>query len=150
MQSLLTSQWTNSLTRLHVDLNNIFRKCCSTWQQSYYLCKRKRKIIAYKDYFKDFYASLDKATQEKVLYVLMLLKTQDRLPVKFIKSIGNGLYELRIEYNGNIYRIFFVFDNGSVVVLFNCFQKKTQKTPASEIKKAIKLKEEYYGSKSKQ
>jgi len=109
----------------------------------------KRKIIAYKNYFKDFYDSLDGATQEKVLYVLMLLKTQDRLPVKFIKSVGNGLYELRIEYNGNIYRVFFVFDGGMVVVLFNCFQKKTQKTPASEIKKAIRLKEEYYGSKNK-
>jgi len=109
-----------------------------------------RKIIAYKSYFKDFYDSLDEATQEKVLYVLMLLRTQDRLPTKFIKSIGNDLYELRIEYNGNIYRIFFVFDEGRIVVLFNCFQKKTQKTPASEIRKAIKLKQEYYASKNKQ
>lgn len=108
-----------------------------------------RKIIAYKHYFKDFFNGLDAQTQEKVLYVLMLLRTQDRLPVKFIKSIGDGLYELRIEYGGNIYRIFFVFDSGALVILFNCFQKKTQKTPKDEIKKAMKLKEEYYGSKGK-
>ena len=31
-----------------------------------------------------------------------------------------------------------------LVVLFNGFQKKTQKTPAGEITKALKIKEEYY------
>lgn len=110
-----------------------------------------RKIIAYKDYFNTFFAELDKGTQDKVLYVLMLLRTQDRLPTKFIKAIRDGLFEVRIEYNSNIYRIFFVFDGNKIVVLFNGFQKKTQKktqkTPANEIKKALKLKEEYYASK---
>lgn len=108
----------------------------------------KRTIIAYKDYFNVFFAQLDTNTQDKVLYVLMLLRTQDRLPTKFIKLIRNGLYELRVEYNGNIYRIFFIFDGNKIVVLFNGFQKKKQKTPQSEINKALKLKEEYYGSKN--
>ncbi len=66
------------------------------------------------------------------------------MPVKFIKFIGNELYELRISYNGNIYRLFFIFDEGQVVILFNGFQKKTQKIPSSEIEKAQRLKEEYY------
>ena len=105
-----------------------------------------RKIIAYKDYFNTFFAELDKGTQDKVLYVLMLLRTH-RLPTKFIKAIRDGLFEVRIEYNSNIYRIFFVFDGNKIVVLFNGFQKKTQKTPTNEIKKALKLKEEYYASK---
>lgn len=109
----------------------------------------KRKIIAYRHYFEDFFNEIDKQTQEKILYVLMLLRTQDRLPVKFIKYIGDGLYELRVEYNGNIYRVFFVFDSGKLVILFNCFQKKTKKTPADEIKKAMRLKEEYYENKDK-
>lgn len=69
------------------------------------------------------------------------------MPVKFIKAIRDGLYELRILYNGNIYRLFFIFDEGQIVVLFNGFQKKTQKTPSSEIEKAFKIKEEYYESK---
>ena len=30
------------------------------------------------------------------------------------------------------------------LVLFNGFQKKTQKTPTSQIAKALKIKEEYY------
>lgn len=106
-----------------------------------------RRIIAYKDYFNTFFAELDKGTQDNVLYILMLLRTQDRLPTKFIKAIRDGLFDVRIEYNGNIYRIFFVFDGNKIVVLFNGFQKKTQKTPDNEIKKALKLKDEYYASK---
>ncbi len=81
---------------------------------------------------------------QKVKYVLSLLGTEDRMPVKFIKLIQDGLYELRISYEGNIYRIFFIFDEGNIVILFNGFQKKTQKTPRSEIKKALKIREEYY------
>lgn len=92
-------------------------------------------------------ATLTEKEQEKVQYGLLLLKTQDRLPGKFVKFIRDGLYELRTEYRGNIYRVFFIFDEGAIVVLFNGFQKKTQKTPPSEIEKALKIKEAYYGDK---
>jgi len=37
-----------------------------------------------------------------------------------------------------------------MVVLFNGFQKKTQKTPKSEIEKALKIKEEYFSAKLKE
>ena len=107
----------------------------------------KRRIVAYKNYYKDFFESLDAGTQEKILYGMLLLKTQERLPSKFVKAIRDGLYELRIEWQGNIYRIFFCFDQGQIVVLFNCFQKKTQKTPQKEINKALKLKAEYEENK---
>lgn len=103
----------------------------------------KRRIIAYRNYYKDFFESLNEDTQEKILYGMLLLKTQERLPSKFVKPIRDGLFELRIEWQGNIYRIFFCFDEGQVVVLFNGFQKKSQKTPTKEINKALKLKAEY-------
>lgn len=79
----------------------------------------------------------------------MLLQTQDRMPVKFMRLIDDGLYELRIEYQSNIYRIFFCFDEGRIVILFNGFQKKSEKTPKKEIDKAKSLKTEYYESKNK-
>ena len=91
--------------------------------------------------------TLTEKVQEKVLYGLLLLKTQERLSAKFVKYIRDELYELRTEYNGNIYRVFFIFDKGQVVVLFNGFQKKTQKTPNNEIEKALRIKEAYYGDK---
>ena len=109
----------------------------------------EREIIAYKNYFKEFFDHLDPETQDKILYVLMLLQTQDRIPLKFIKSVREGLYELRSEWKGNIYRIFFCFDEGYVVILFNGFQKKSRKTPLKEINTALLLKKEYYGSKGK-
>ena len=109
----------------------------------------ERKIIAYKGYFKEFLNSLDARTQDKILYVLMLLETQDRIPVKFMRLIDEGLYELRIEYQSNIYRIFFCFDGGRIVILFNGFQKNSEKTPKKEIEKAKILRKEYYGSKNK-
>ena len=64
--------------------------------------------------------------------------------------VRDGIYELRTEYGGNIYRVFFIFDEGEIVVLFNGFQKKTQKTPQNEIEKAIKIKEAYYADKQSQ
>ena len=52
--------------------------------------------------------------------------------------------------NSNIYRVFFIFDEGNIVVLFNGFQKKTQKTPNKEIKLALQIKETYYADKQSQ
>ena len=107
----------------------------------------KRRILTYGGYFEAFMNTLKEKEQEKIQYGLILLKTQDRLPKKFIKLIRDGLYELRAEYGGNIFRVFFIFDEGKVVVLFNGFQKKTQKTPPNEIEKALKIKEAYYADK---
>lgn len=111
------------------------------------MTREERKILAYKNYFVDFINSLKKEETRKIFYVLDMLKTRDRINSKFIKFIREELYELRAEYNGNIFRVFFIFDDGNIIVLFNGFQKKSQKTPKSEIETALKLKGEYYESK---
>ena len=115
-----------------------------------YLCTMIRKILTYGGYFEAFMETLKEKEQEKIQYGLLLLKTQNRLSKKFVKLIRDGVYELRTEYAGNIYRVFFIFDDGQIVVLFNGFQKKTQKTPQNEIEKAIKIKEAYYADKQSQ
>ena len=107
----------------------------------------RRKIITYGGYFERFITTLTDKERRKIDYIISLLETEDRMPVKFIKYIRDGLYELRMEYGSNIYRIFFIFDEGQIVVLFNGFQKKDQKTPKQEIEKALKIKEAYYGDK---
>ncbi len=84
-----------------------------------------RRILTYGGYFESFMSGLTDREQEKIQYGLLLLKSQDRLPLKFVKLIRDGLYELRTEYGGNIFRVFFIFDEGHVVVLFNGFQKKS-------------------------
>ncbi|MBO5596918.1 MAG: type II toxin-antitoxin system RelE/ParE family toxin [Bacteroidales bacterium] len=105
------------------------------------------RVYTYKRYFLDFYEAQDDDVKEKIDYALMLLKTQSRISTKFVKQIEEGIFELRAEYKSNIYRIFFIFDSGNIVVLFNGFQKKTQKTPRAEIEKAKRIKKEYYESK---
>ncbi len=112
-----------------------------------YLCHVKHKIITYGGYFERFIATLSAKELSKLNYIISLLETEERMPVKFIKFIRDGLYELRMEYNSNIYRVFFIFDEGQIIVLFNGFQEKTQKTPSSEIEKALKIKEAYYADK---
>ena len=110
-----------------------------------------RQIIFHGDYFLDFYKELDGKVKTKIQYVLELIKQIERVPVKFLAPISGyeGLYEVRVEYQSNIYRIFCCFDEGKLVVLFNGFQKKTQKTPKDEIEKAMRLKAEYFKLKSK-
>lgn len=100
-----------------------------------------RRIIAYKEYFSDFIKKLSKDEINKIRRALDLFKVEDKIPSHFIKFIRDGIYE---------FRIFFIYDGDIIVVLFNAFKKKTQKTPDSEIKKAIKLKEEYYDAKRNQ
>ena len=109
----------------------------------------ERKIRAYKNYFTDFISSISELEARKVFYVLDMLKMQERLSTKFVKHIDDGIFELRAEHGGNIFRVFFIFDEGNIVLLFNGFQKKSQKTPRKEIEQAKKLKIEYYAEKGK-
>ena len=105
-----------------------------------------REIIAYKNYFLDFYEDLPNNVQAKIEWTLQLIRVTRQVPEKYFKHIEGtkGLYEIRVEVGSNIYRIFCFFDKGNLVVLGNGFQKKTQKTPKQEIIKALKIIEEYY------
>jgi phage-related protein len=63
----------------------------------------------------------------------------------------DGIYEVRVITPFKNIRILWFFNEGELVILVNCFVKKTQKTPKKEIKLAERLKLEYliekYGGK---
>ena len=105
-----------------------------------------RTVSTYGKYFFDFYNNLDKDLQAKIDWVFELVKTVDHIPKKYFQHLENtdGLFEIRIEFESNIYRIFCFFDEGNLVILINAFQKKTQKTPKSQIELAKKLKKQYF------
>ena len=109
----------------------------------------KREIKFYKHYFNEFYVAQTDKVRKKIAQTLVWLQTLDRLPVTILKSIEGkkGLLEIRVEFGGDIFRVFCCFDEGSLVILFNGFQKKTQKTPSGEIDKAERLMKEYFESK---
>ena len=105
-----------------------------------------REIIFYKEYFGDFFESQNAKVKDKIDEVLFMITILERIPTKFFKSIEGikGLFEIRIEYESSIYRIFCCFDKGNLVVLFNGFHKKSQKTPPKELAKAEKIMGEYF------
>lgn len=105
-----------------------------------------RKLSSYGKYFFDFYSKLDKDLQEKFDWVFELIKTVDRIPGKYFQHLENtdGLFEIRVEYESNIYRVICFFDEGNLVILLNAFQKKTQKTPRAELELAKRLKKQYF------
>lgn len=113
-----------------------------------YLCSMIREIIAYKNYYCDFMAKLSENEQMKIRRALLLFSDTERIPYHYIKYIEDDIYEFRVNYGNNEFRIFFIYDGEKLVILFNAFRKKAQKTPRSEIIKAKRLKQEYYEYKN--
>jgi phage-related protein len=111
--------------------------------------KTIREILFYKKDFEEFFESQSQKVKNKIDEVLFMFTILERIPTKVFKSIEGvkGLFEIRIEYESNIYRIFCCFDKGNLIVLFNGFQKKSQKTPLTEIEKAKKIMQEYFNEK---
>jgi len=111
----------------------------------------ERQILFFRNYFLDFYFGQSLRVQEKFDYVLSVVKTMQNVPKKFLKHLegSDGLYEIRIEVGSDIYRAFCCFDAGNLVVLFNAFHKRSQKTPRDELVEAVKLMNEYFLEKRK-
>jgi phage-related protein len=108
-----------------------------------------RNIFYYKSYYLDFFDTLNSDVKKKFNWTLKVIATLERVPGKYFKHIQNstGLYEIRVESGGNIFRVFCFFDKGKMIILINGFQKKSQKTPKKEIEIAEKLKKQYFDEK---
>ncbi|SRR6266540_398934 len=109
-----------------------------------------REIIFYETDFGDkpveeFLAGLDAAVRAKVVRTLELLRTQQMVPTKFWKKLsGSDLWEVRLEYAGNIYRVLAAFAKNNRVVLLHAFQKKSQKTPRQDMEIALQRQKRYF------
>jgi len=108
-----------------------------------------REVIAYKDYFEKFLSRQPIKIQDKIFKVIEAIETLERVPSHYLRKITgiDGLYEARIQLASDIWRIFCFFDGDRLVILLNGFQKKTQKTPSKEIKRAERLMKQYYMDK---
>ena len=106
-------------------------------------------MIFYKDYFEKFFLKQSLKVKAKIIWTIELIEELERVPENYLKHIEstNGLYEIRVKFGRDIFRIFCFFDQGKLIILANGFQKKKQKTPKEEIKKALKIMEEYSNEK---
>jgi phage-related protein len=107
--------------------------------------KKIRTVFLYKDYFTDFFNQQKQKVKAKIIWTFRLIETIQQVPEDYLKHLEgtDELYEIRVQHGSDIFRIFCFFDEGKLIVLANGFQKKTQKTPRSEIEKALKIKREY-------
>lgn len=70
---------------------------------------------------------LSEPERGKILRALLLLETEDKIPRHYIKFVCDGVYEFRVSYCNKEFRIFFIYDGDTIVVLFNCYTKKLKK-----------------------
>ena len=105
-----------------------------------------RTIVIYKDYFNEFFVKQRQKVRDKIIWTFDLIEEIQRVSETYLKHLGDGLYEIRVQFGSDIFRIFCFFD-GPLLVLANGFQKKSEKIPRQEIDKALKIKEEYFNEK---
>ncbi|MCL6102908.1 MAG: hypothetical protein M1292_10520 [Bacteroidetes bacterium] len=63
----------------------------------------ERQVIAYKNYFLDFYENQSDNVQAKIEWTLNLIRVTRQVPEKYFKHLegAKGLYEIRIEVGSN-------------------------------------------------
>ena len=96
-----------------------------------------------------FLDSLSGKQAQKVLWVLRLVEELPSVPTQYFKKLvgTDDIWEVRIGFGNDIFRLLGFLDQGQLVVLTNGFAKKTQKTPAQEIAVAEQRKHEYLSRK---
>lgn len=104
-----------------------------------------RTVFAYKTYFNNFFVKQRSKVRDKIIWTIWIIEHLQHIPEEYFKHLedADGLYEMRIQQGSDTFRIFCFFDEGNLVVLANGFQKKTQRIPKNEIKKALKIKKQY-------
>ena len=81
----------------------------------------------------------------KIAWVLKLVRQMDSVPVNYFKKLVNtdDLWEIRVDFGRDTFRLLGFFDGKELIVLTNSFQKKSQKTPLKEIRLAESRKSDY-------
>ena len=99
---------------------------------------------------RNFLMKQTKKPEKKILYNVDRAKFT--LDPKIFKKLTGDIWEFRAKYRSQEYRLFAFWDKrfgkNTLVIATHGLIKKTQKTPKSEIDKALKIRD-YYFSKNK-
>jgi len=109
-----------------------------------------KKIVFYKAGsgkcpIQEYLDTLSDKQVTKVAWVLKLVREVDPVPSNYFKKLVNtdNIWEARVDVGRDTFRLLGFFHGRELIVLTNSFQKKSQKTPAKEIKLAERRKKEY-------
>jgi len=93
----------------------------------------------------EFIDSLPGKVAQKIVWVLKLLEDLEIVPSSYFKKLvgTEEIWECRIQFGSNTYRIFCFFIDNSVILIHG-FVKKSQKTPAGEIERAEAYRRDFF------
>jgi phage-related protein len=100
---------------------------------------------------KSFIKSCDQAVKDKFVRYINYVEGGIVKKEFFKKLSGTNIWEFRVKEANNIYRLLAFMDNAEKptwVICTHGFQKKSQATPAKEIKRAVDMMNEYMEYKS--
>lgn len=109
------------------------------WNIIYYSVAVKEDILSLPDSLLAKYIKLSE----------LMIQYGANLGMPHTKSVGNGLFELRIKGKEGIARVFYCTMVGKEIIMLHSFIKKTDKLPAKEIKTALKRLKEFQSEKTK-
>lgn len=93
----------------------------------------------------DFLDGLESKQAQKVTWVLRLIAEMDPVPSQYWKKLSHtdDIWEARVNFGGDTFRLLGFYADKDLVVLTNGFQKKSQKIPRNEIRIVEQRKRHY-------
>ena len=97
----------------------------------------------------EFLTGLPPKAVLKIRWVLEDALSSDQVAAKFLKKLPGTehLWEIRVQYGGDAYRLLSFMHGARVIVVLSAFSKKTDRVPALEIELAHQRRREYLGRK---
>jgi phage-related protein len=97
-------------------------------------------IIFYKNVAEEIEHAWPSSIQKKFVWTMRLITAHgpEEVGMPYVKALGKGLFELRIQGQEGIGRVLFCLLDSKRVFILNAFIKKTQKIPTREIELANK------------
>ena len=105
------------------------------------LCEKKRTVLTKQA--QEFAETMNNAAKMQFVLIRRKLEEDGRLVSPYGEKVEgrDDLFAIRIRHGQNV-RFFYCYAVGDVVWVLSGFEKKTEKTPPAEIRKALKIKKE--------
>jgi phage-related protein len=109
-----------------------------------------REILYYRTWsgrspVEEFIRSLSAKQSNKLIVALDVIEREEAIPPGLFKKLSGtgGLWEVRVQHEGDTFRLLGFLDGPRLIVLVSGFAKKTKKVPVAEIGLAQKRRRDY-------